>query len=83
MIPMITDLSISIASYNILSTDHAMQLRPIMDADQLADLLVNEGHDQLLDLISDELDLDDDDACILIMTRMRMIMVGMILNPVD
>ncbi len=79
----ITDLELANASYAILSTDHALELRPIMDADQLADLLINEGHDVFLDLISDELINDDDDACILIMDRMRAIMVPMILNPVD
>lgn len=82
MTAIITDDQLTIAAHIMLSRDDIADLHATRDAIELSDLLIWEGHDAFLSLIDDDL-IDDDDACILIMDRMRAIMTDMILTDHD
>jgi hypothetical protein len=73
-------LDTNIIAYALLSRDDIADLRAIMDADELADFLINTASTDALALIPT--DLCDDDFDIFIASA-RSIMTSMILNPVD
>lgn len=77
---MIQMLTLELLAYELISTQRAADLRPTHDAIELADLLINTASDDQIELMIDtHTDLDDD----MIIPELRLIMTGMILNPID
>lgn len=72
-------------AYSMLARDDIADLRATHDADELADLLINLGPDDLLEFppLEDAIMNDDDDAASIIIEELRPILVAMILNPID
>lgn len=74
-----TRIDTNAIAYAMLSRDDIADLRAEMDADQLADFVINTASTNALAMIPD---LSDDDFDIFIASA-RSILVSMILNPVD